>query len=166
MCAGLVSAAPLRAKHPSHKPQIVLWIRRCLYKKGALFKEKMRRCLLGAPPGHSFCGKFLSVEQFVKQSQRVPPQGAARGHGRAQSAAMLAGEPSAALLQDGVPALCRGAAGASCIDSHYPQTSHEAACLGIALPPETSCFSPPPPSPSVPLLRSPGCWKDGSKTNP
>lgn len=60
------------------------------YKKGALCKEKMRRCLVRAPPGHIFCGKFLSAEQSV----RAEPARPAAGSGREE----LAGEPAAARL--------------------------------------------------------------------
>lgn len=102
----------------------------------------MRRCLVRAPPGHSFCGKFLSVDQSVKGEPTCPAAGSSL---RAQAWHSLQWCLQENLVLHCYRTSCQlsagGAAGMNWIDSHYPQTFHKAACFGIALAPEMYWFS-------------------------
>lgn len=114
-------------------------------KREPCFKEKMRRCLVRAPPGHSFCGKFLSVEQSVKEEPTCPAAGSS-SRAQAWQALQWCSQENPVLhcYRTSCQLSAGGAAGMSWIDAHYPQTFHKAASFRIALAPETCCFALPP----------------------
>lgn len=70
--------------------------------------------------------EILLSRAICQTETAVLLQGAVQGHGQAQPAGMLPGEPGAALLQHSVPASAGSGIKLCC-----PQTSHEAVCLGI-----------------------------------
>jgi len=79
----------------------------------------MRRCLVRLPPGHSFCGKFLSVEQSVKGEPARPAAGSSL---RAQAWHSLQWCLQGNLVLHCYRTWCQlsaaGAAGMNSIDSH------------------------------------------------